>query len=371
MTPVAIVQPEQALHYMIAVEGTLPGRGGGTGTTGQMIGEIRLFAGTTAPNGWLFCDGQSLPVSQYLPLFSILGFAYGGDQVQTFDVPDLRDRVAVGADSNIPDGSAFGSESVSLTESQVAIHYYPLPGGGNSNVIGGSQPINITSPSLGLNYIISVSDTYQDLGQIRLFAGNFAPEGWMLANGQILPVNENQALFSKMLFSYGSYSNSKFELPKLNGTTAIGIGNGPEGNLVFGDTEGPTTVTMSNSELPARTFPLPGGGTSGVSGYTNPTPLPTIQPSLTVNYLISTAGVAPSSGVPLAEGESYIGEVRAYTSVNTPTGWLPADGRLLPISQYSTLFAFIGTTYGGNGITMICSAKSEWTHPSRRVRVQV
>jgi microcystin-dependent protein len=61
------------------------------------IGEISMFAGTFAPKGWSFCNGQLLPINQNAGLFSVLGMRYGGDGKSTFALPDLRSRVPVHA----------------------------------------------------------------------------------------------------------------------------------------------------------------------------------------------------------------------------------------------------------------------------------
>jgi microcystin-dependent protein len=61
----------------------------------QYLGEIRMFAGNFAINGWAMCNGQILPISQNAALFSILGTTYGGNGTQTFALPDLRGRVAI------------------------------------------------------------------------------------------------------------------------------------------------------------------------------------------------------------------------------------------------------------------------------------
>ena len=60
-----------------------------------ILGEIRLFAGTFAPQGWAACDGQLLPIAEYTALFSLIGTTYGGDGETTFALPDLRGRVPV------------------------------------------------------------------------------------------------------------------------------------------------------------------------------------------------------------------------------------------------------------------------------------
>lgn len=91
------------------------------------IGEIRLFAGNFAPNGWAFCDGTQYSISTYDATYSILGVIYGGDGVNTFAVPDLRGRIAVGTGqgaglSNMIMGQTGGSETVTMSLSQMPAH---------------------------------------------------------------------------------------------------------------------------------------------------------------------------------------------------------------------------------------------------------
>ena len=59
------------------------------------IGEIRMFAGNFAPDGWMFCSGQLLPISEYETLFQLIGTTYGGDGQSTFALPDLRGRIPI------------------------------------------------------------------------------------------------------------------------------------------------------------------------------------------------------------------------------------------------------------------------------------
>ncbi|MBP6991178.1 MAG: tail fiber protein [Spirochaetes bacterium] len=61
----------------------------------QFLGEIRVFAGTFAPTGWMFCEGQILQISSYTALFAIIGNQYGGNGTTTFALPDLRGKVPV------------------------------------------------------------------------------------------------------------------------------------------------------------------------------------------------------------------------------------------------------------------------------------
>lgn len=64
-----------------------------------LVGEIRLFGGGFTPPGWLLCDGSRLPISAHQNLFAVIGTAYGGNGATFFQVPDLRGRVPIGAES--------------------------------------------------------------------------------------------------------------------------------------------------------------------------------------------------------------------------------------------------------------------------------
>src|SRR5690348_7281143 len=91
------------------------------------IGEIRIFAGNFAPQGWFLCDGSILPISQYTPLFSLLGTTYGGNGQTTFGLPDLRGRVVVSfgqgpGRSAYVQGQTGGQENVTLVANQMPAH---------------------------------------------------------------------------------------------------------------------------------------------------------------------------------------------------------------------------------------------------------
>ncbi len=81
----------------------------------QYVGEVRMFAGTRAPSGWAFCDGQTLSISEYPALFGAIEWKYGGDGVKTFQLPDLRGRVPVHRGSGFVTGQSGGVENVALT----------------------------------------------------------------------------------------------------------------------------------------------------------------------------------------------------------------------------------------------------------------
>ena len=164
------------------------------------IGEIRMFAGNYAPQGWAFCQGQLLSISQNTALFSILGTTYGGDGRVTFALPNLSGRVPVGVGqgaglTNRQLGEMSGTETVTLTTAQMPAHSHTVnavTADGNQNlptnsfpantktldkeystvapnttmnptmigVSGGSQPFGVMQPSLGMNYIICVNGIY-------------------------------------------------------------------------------------------------------------------------------------------------------------------------------------------------------------------
>jgi microcystin-dependent protein len=88
----------------------------------QFLGEIRLFGGTFAPVGWVFCDGALLQISQYDALFQLIGTTYGGDGIEKFAVPDLRGRVPLHASGTYVPGETGGAEIVTLTTSSLPPH---------------------------------------------------------------------------------------------------------------------------------------------------------------------------------------------------------------------------------------------------------
>jgi microcystin-dependent protein len=162
------------------------------------IGEIRMFGGTFAPNGWALCNGQLVAISEYDALFSLIGTTYGGDGQSTFALPDLRGRLPMhlGTGPGLSPrviGEAFGAESVTLTAAQMPAHAHPLAAAGaatlsspqgarygntGANVTyldtaptrafasaahvaaGGSQPHDNLMPSLCVNFIISLFGIY-------------------------------------------------------------------------------------------------------------------------------------------------------------------------------------------------------------------
>ena len=158
------------------------------------VGEIRMFAGNFAPAGWLFCDGQLLPISENETLFNLIGTTYGGDGEETFALPDLRGRVPVHQGNGTTLAEAGGTETVTLTVAQSPKHAHTFAVSTNNattanpsgNVlaqtpsytpyaafnpstplnaasvtsVGGSQPHDNMQPYLCVDFIISLFGIY-------------------------------------------------------------------------------------------------------------------------------------------------------------------------------------------------------------------
>jgi microcystin-dependent protein len=90
------------------------------------VGEIRMFAGNFAPAGWMFCEGQLLPISENETLFQLIGTTYGGDGESTFSLPDLRGRLPIHQGNGFVLAETGGVEEVTLTVSQIPAHSHPF-----------------------------------------------------------------------------------------------------------------------------------------------------------------------------------------------------------------------------------------------------
>ena len=103
------------------------------------------------------------------------------------------------------------------------------------------------------------------LGEIKLIAFNFAPSGWALCNGQFLPINQNQGLFSLLGTMYGGNGQTTFQLPDLRGRAPVHQGM----NLTIGTRGGEEFHTVSQSEMPAHTHALSASNAADVAANTN------------------------------------------------------------------------------------------------------
>jgi microcystin-dependent protein len=95
------------------------------------------------------------------------------------------------------------------------------------------------------------------LGEIRVFGFNFAPRGWALCNGQLLPISQNTALFAILGTTYGGNGTSTFALPNLQGSAPLNVGQGPGlTDRVPGEIGGSADVTLTNSQMPSHSHAL-------------------------------------------------------------------------------------------------------------------
>src|SRR5947209_4408187 len=154
------------------------------------VGEIRIFAGNFAPAGWMFCEGQLLPISEEETLFNLIGTTYGGDGQSTFALPDMRGRLPIHFGTGFILAETGGAEEITLTVSQMPAHshpfqastnitnltsvtndvlgqpnaadlYFPVPPGQlmdtrSISSIGNDQPHSNFQPYLCVNFIISL-----------------------------------------------------------------------------------------------------------------------------------------------------------------------------------------------------------------------
>lgn len=105
------------------------------------------------------------------------------------------------------------------------------------------------------------------VGEIRLFAGNFAPAGWAFCNGQLVSIAENETLYALIGTTYGGDGQTTFALPDLQGRSAVHAGNRPGvGTYVIGQRAGVETVTLTQQQLPSHShtasYSAAAGGTS-------------------------------------------------------------------------------------------------------------
>ncbi|MCB9793816.1 MAG: phage tail protein [Alphaproteobacteria bacterium] len=171
------------------------------------IAQIVMFAGTFAPRGWAFCDGQLLPISTYTALFSLVGTTYGGDGRTTFALPDLRGRVPMHPGtgpglSSRRQGDRGGRETITLSSAQLPAHSHGLLASGSAGVAkaptgnalasfgtthpplgiyasdapnlalhagsvgntGGGEPVNILPPYATVQFIIALEGVFPSRG---------------------------------------------------------------------------------------------------------------------------------------------------------------------------------------------------------------
>lgn len=108
------------------------------------------------------------------------------------------------------------------------------------------------------------------VAEIRIFAGNFAPTGWALCNGQLMPISQNTALFSLLGTTYGGDGKSTFALPNLQGSAPLQQGQGPGLSLRdLGEVGGEQNVTLLQTEMPAHSHTIQAAAGTGLADPTS------------------------------------------------------------------------------------------------------
>jgi microcystin-dependent protein len=211
-----------------------------------LIGEIKLFAGNFAPRGWFTCEGQTLAISQYQALFSLLGTYYGGDGVTTFKLPDLRGAFPTQC-SNVggshPGGSYIlgqtgGAQSFTVTSINLPPHTHSIIKGPGTNLTGGITVATTVQATTGDGLTPGPTTTNNVLGTTGDVGGTGQP---------------------------ALYTNA---IPN----TALGGVNS-------------TTVNTLNFDPTGLTLTPWGSG---------PVPVPTVPPFVAMQYIIAWTGVYPS-----------------------------------------------------------------------------
>ena len=118
------------------------------------VGEIRMFAGNFAPAGWMFCEGQLLPISEYETLFQLIGTTYGGDGQSTFALPDLRGRLPLHQGNGFILAETGGAEEITLTVNQIPAHSHPLLASSAPGTAATPQGSVLAKTTTGFLYIL-------------------------------------------------------------------------------------------------------------------------------------------------------------------------------------------------------------------------
>lgn len=166
------------------------------------------------------------------------------------------------------------------------------------------------------------------LGEIKIVSFNFAPQGWALCNGQLLPINQNQALFSILGTTYGGNGQTNFALPDFRGRVPFHVGSG----MILGERAGAAVHTLTTSEMPAHTHLPNASNTSGNLPFPAAAS-PVVQHNI---WAISTQNPYES---PLAPG---FAAAAMHTGCISNTGGSQPHENRQPYSVFNFIIALIG-----------------------------
>jgi microcystin-dependent protein/Ca2+-binding RTX toxin-like protein len=329
-------QAALALTAFVPQSGFFPSRGSDplVDSNGIPLGSIRIFAGNFDPGANTDAGGEVIPLVTNTALFALLGTTYGGDGRTGFALPNLRSTAMIG------DGSLNHALGVATGSAQVTLDYPMLP----VSAGGAGSPFNNEQPSLPVHYLIRTGGAFpipggstasmDYIGEVVQFAGNFAPNGFVAADGQLLQISQFDALFSIIGTTYGGDGLTTFALPDLRARAIMGA----DVDIPVGTVVGQEFPALSAAQLPTNL-----GGSSQ--------PFDNREPSLAMSYLIALSGIYPTPDSQADSTAPFLGEITAFAGGYEPSGFAFCDGRLLQISANPALFTLLGTNFGGNGIT--------------------
>lgn len=354
--PICKMQPSLSVRVVISTDGTYPSVGSGS-VTGNVLGFAYYFAGDFAPYKSVTANGQVLPINSNPSLFSVLGLAYEGSTYPNFALPNLGGIAIIGTGtgsglSSYALGVSTGSENVSLRTEQLPAHAHSLASGKTTEMTGSNQAFDTMQPSLPMTRLIATRGNMPErsgstahatfIGQVTTFAGNFAPEGWMVADGSVLSIAENEDLFSVIGAKFGGDGETTFALPDLRGRVSVGADKAHPVGTVFGQ----ESTTLTIDQLPEHDHSLEDGGSTGMTGLGQPVDLD--QPSLALTYLVAISGTFPTEGGSGFDADTpVIGQISEFAGDYAPAGWKIADGSYLYQSSYQALYNILGEKYGG------------------------
>ena len=330
------------LNFYLNTVGIFPPRDVG-GASGALMGAINIYAGAgNIPGPTL--NGQLTSISQNTALFSLLGTTFGGNGTTNFALPDLAGKTLLGSGQ----GPGLSDQLLGQTSGEVSsvLTQINLPSGTG----GVSAGFNNMEPSLTVTYGIAVNGIFPSqggggggldaIGNVVAFAENFVPGGYLPCDGRLLSIADYDVLFNLIGTTYGGDGQTTFALPDLRGRTIIGTGLGADGqNHFIGEMVGSETSAILPNQLPAA---------MGGSGQ----PISNVQPTIALTYMIALQGIFPTANVNSTDTHTaYLGQIITSASSNVSAGFTLCSGQLLAINQNQALFALLGTTYGGNGVT--------------------
>ena len=213
---------------------------------------------------------------------------------------------------------------------------------------GNGVPFSISQPSQEISAYIRTHGSIDRIGELYFHAGTAGSFG-TAANGQVLSIAQNQALFSKIGTTYGGNGITTFRVPDLRGRAIAGVSD----TRPLGTVTGATEHTLALNEMPSHTHTsLEDGEVSSSTGGSQSFSIE--QPSIAMHYDVVTQGLFPTSGTGTGGDVSTLGYVSVDASNDNAFGDVDRIGStssLLPINSNPALFSIVGASYGGDGAT--------------------